>query len=162
MSEMLRTSVRTVCVAAGLGLAFGLSPLPTAAQITVFPIQGLAFGTLQPGVDERVLPTDADRRGEVEIRGTGRLSVRMRLPLWMTSSSGQRLPIQFRSGDGRYSWLKNGREWRFDPTRPTRIRIPQGQQGARLFFGGTARPAAGQAAGIYRALITIQVSNTGT
>ena len=95
----------------------------------------------RPQVRLVVPPTDAARRAELEVRGFGRVTITVRLPSWMISAEGHRLPLRFAPGDGMYGFLRGQREKGFDPTSPLNLVIPRGQGGIRLFFGGTARPA---------------------
>ena len=79
----------------------------------------------------------------------------------MTSGTGQRLPILFGPADGRYEWIRSGKVSRFDPTTPTQVQIPRGQQGIRIMIGGTARPQPDQPPGGYTAVLSIVVSYAG-
>jgi hypothetical protein len=135
---------------------------PAQGQVTVFPIQGLTFGQVQPGIPENVVATDAQRRAEFEIRGTGVFQVSLILPSQMTSSGGAALPLSFDSGDGRVRWLRTGITFAFDPTVPSSSWIPFWEGGAQIYLGGRAMPTADQPPGNYAATITLQVVPSGT
>lgn len=159
---MIRPFFRTVCVVVVLGAILGVAPGPAAAQITVFPVQGLAFGSLQPGLDEWVPPTDANRRAVLDVRGRGRYTMDVQLPMSMTSALGHRVPLSFSSSDGVIQYLRTGRRQVFDPSNPVPIRLHGWRRAFSVFLGGTAQPAANQPPGRYSAVITVVFSQTGT
>lgn len=135
---------------------------PVEAQVTVFPIQDLTFGQIQPGVAEDVTPNDVQKRGEFEIRGTGIFQVSLFLPSRMTSVGGATLPLRFDAGDGRVRWRRTGISFSFNPTVPSSVWIPWWEGGAQIYLGGLATPDVTQPPGNYVGTLTLQVVPTGT
>lgn len=135
---------------------------PATGQITLFPRQGLAFGTLMPGIPDHVAPTDAARRAELEIVGSGDFNVVVQVPAALATPAGQTLPLSFAAGDGLIQWRKSNQQTAFQPGETVTMRIPKGIGGAYVWVGGTAQPAAGQPPGSYSAIITVQIIPAGT
>lgn len=135
---------------------------PAVAQVALFPRQGLSFGVLTAGIADRVDPTDAARRAELEIVGEGDYTVVVQVPAALQSPEGRTLPLRFEAGDGLIRWRKSNKETPFQPGQTVSIRIPKGLGGAYVWVGGTAQPAAGQPPGGYSASITVQIIPAGT
>jgi hypothetical protein len=151
---------------AALGVLLLACPLRVGAQppgeVSVHPVQDLAFGTLRPGVVEGVSPRDGSRRAEVEIRGKGSYLLEVLLPPVMTSAAGFSFPLRFNPGDGVVHWLKSGTELPLNPTSPYALVLPPNEKGALIWLGGTALPPTGQPPGAYSASITLRVTQLGT
>ena len=124
---------------------------PTATAVT--PVQSLDFGLLVPALAEQVTVQQSWRRAEVRLEGNGQLEIRIMLPTDLTSTAGSTIPLSFRAGDGAYVLDGSTQLSFFDPTRPVRINMKTG--GAQLLLGGTATPAATQAAGNYGATVVV-------
>lgn len=135
---------------------------PAAGQLTLFPRQGLSFGVLTPGVPETVAPTDAARRAELELVGSGDFNLVVQVPAELVTPEGHALPLQFQAGDGLIRWRKSNNEASFTPGETVTLRIPPGIGGAYVWLGGTAQPVAGQRPGNYSATITVQIIAAGT
>lgn len=139
-----------------------LSAGPARAQLALYPVQGLDFGELRGGASGRIQPTDAQRRGEIELLGSGLFTVSLVLPTHMVSDAGQTLPLGFGPGDAVFRLRKTGRETSFDPTQPSTFRVPFKDDGSVIYIGGLAVPDPRQAPGTYTATVTIQVVASGT
>jgi hypothetical protein len=139
-----------------------LAPARLHAQVAVFPIQNLRFGTLRAGMPEYVDADDVARRAELQIVGSGRVVVTFALPAEMTSVGGHRVPLEFRKGDAMLVTRDGDRDQDFDPNKPKQFNIKPGDGGGTLCLGGTALPDASQPPGRYTAMITIQVVTPGT
>ncbi len=137
-------------------------PLSASAQLSVFPVQDLAFGQLQPGIPSTIAVGDAARRAQFDIRGTGTYTLDVILPTRMISAQGKALPLSFSNTSGQYRWPRLGWSFNFDPTTPTSIWIPFWESGVTVYLGGTASPGTNQPPGLYTATITVQISNAGT
>ncbi len=151
---------RLLVVLAGCALAFPASSLP--AQTSVYGAQDLAFGQLQPGVSTNIAPTDAARRAEFDVMGSGTFVLTAVLPTSLVSGSGSTLPLTFSSGSGRIRWNWLGIEYAFNPTAPYTLWLPWLANGASIYIGGTAQPSVNQPPGVYTATMTIIVANAGT
>ncbi len=147
-------------IAAWCALLF--APVAASAQLSVFPVQDLAFGQLQAGISSTITVDDAARRAEFDIRGSGTYTLNVILPTQMVSSQGKLLPLSFNSTSGRYRWPRLGWNFNFDPATPTTVWIPFWETGVTVYLGGTASPGANQPPGLYTATITVQISNSGT
>ncbi len=139
-----------------------VAPLAASAQLSVVPVQDLAFGQLQAGISSTISVTDAARRAEFDIRGNGTYTLDVILPTRMVSAQGKVLPLSFSNTSGRYRWSRLGWNFDFDPTTPTSIWIPFWESGVTVYLGGTASPGPNQPPGLYTATITVQISNAGT
>jgi hypothetical protein len=149
----------TLARCAVLAFLFGT---PAAAQVAVFPVQDLSFGILRPGSPEQVATEDPMRRAEIELIGTGNVTITFGLPSEMVSVSGSRLPLQFTKGDAEIEMRGSGKDKDFDPTKSKTIKIKNKEGGARIYLGGLAFPTSKQPPGRYRATITVQVVTPGT
>lgn len=140
-------------------------PSPTAAQgtsVSLFPRQPLQFGTLLPGQAVVVPADDPIRHAEVEMVGSGQVTVTAELPEALVSPLGARLPLRFGPGDGRIVLHRGNRTTVFDPRQPVTVKLPQGVDGATLYLGGVAQSDPMQAAGSYAATIRVMIVSTGT
>lgn len=135
---------------------------PAGAQLSIFPRQGLSFGTLMPGVPAPVEPTDAARRAELEIVGAGDFSLQVEVPSALISAGGLTLPLTFGAADGMVKWLKSNNTLTFQPGQTVTVRIPPGLGGAYVWIGGTAQPSPSQAPGSYAASIVVRIMAAAT
>jgi hypothetical protein len=140
---------------------FALSA-PAASAQTVFPVQGLAFGQLQPGVAATIQPTDAARRAEYSVTGSGTFVLTMALPPRLTSAAGHQIPMNYATNAGRVRWRTFGIQFTFNPNNPYTLWLPFFAGGGTVYVGGTASPAASQAPGVYTATMTLMIANAGT
>lgn len=132
------------------------------ASVSVFPVQGLRFGTLLPGVTTQVPAADAQRRAELRMVGGGRVTIAFDLPPALVSPGGAQLPLVFGPTDGEFTFGRRSSSIVFDPRAPLQLTIPPGQGSGSIFLGGTAAPAAGQPAGTYTGTIRVRVVAPGT
>jgi len=141
-----------------------LAPAPLAAQVALFPVQNLSFGTIRAGMPEHVSPDDVARRAELELVGSGVVVITIALPADMVSAGGHRLPLLFERGDGLFLARGPGRgqDRTFDPNKPRNFHINASEGGGTVCLGGTALPDASQPPGRYTATITVQVVTPGT
>ncbi|HEX2090988.1 MAG TPA: hypothetical protein VHG28_01250 [Longimicrobiaceae bacterium] len=139
-----------------------LAQAPSAAPVEAIPSQGLAFGSLLPGVPERVQVGDGARRAEIVLRGQGWIELSFMLPQAMLSPSGARIPLRFQANDG--AMLRNSSSGMvtLNPLETNRIHLNPGQGMVRILLGGTAFPAQDQAAGRYTATIVVVATTPGT
>lgn len=149
------TTVATTGVVALLCLATA-----GAAQVLVTADRPLEFGLLTPGVPMVVSPTDVPRRAAYTIATRGRYTLTFQLPTHLTEPGGGVIPVEFGAGDGRVE-IRN-RTITFDPDAGVNIHINPADTDARIYLGGTARPAPGTPAGSYSATIVMMVIPTGT
>lgn len=139
-----------------------LAPSLAAAQLSIEPVRGLAFGQLTPGASEAISPNDAARRAELQIRGSGIFTLEAVLPNDLVSASGDLMPLQFSSGDGVIRWMRFGIQYGYDITSPTTVWLPSLAGGASIYIGGRADPTTTQPPGVYTESITLIISNAGT
>jgi len=147
----------------GFLMVMGSSGTVAARQaLSAAGVQDLSFGAVFPGINSRVLRSDRVRSGRLMIRGSRRaeVAILLTLPRNLVSPSGARLRLRFRRTDGGYSRRPGRRGRAFDPRNPLVTRL---SRRGRLYLslGGTVRPRANQAPGLYRATITLTVSYTG-
>jgi hypothetical protein len=135
---------------------------PAHAQVSLFPRQGLSFGTLSPGMPEWIAPTDAARRAEVELVGIGDYTILVEVPTALVSATGGAMPLSFGVTDGLIRWRKSTQEQSFQPGQSVQIRIPPGIGGAYVWIGGTAQPTTSQRPGDYAGAITVRIMAAGT
>lgn len=167
MQQRARQSGRlTKLASAAVVAAFVmLSPAAAAAQrggrpLTVTGNQGLAFGTVFPGVPMTVSRTDALNAGQFQIRGANGSPVRVdfTLPAAMTGPGGMTLPMVFGAADGGYAQSNAiGAAIPFDPRTPLSTAL-SGQGRLFLWLGGQILPPAQLAPGAYSATITVTVT----
>jgi hypothetical protein len=126
--------------------------------------QTLDFGTLFSGTPTRVSRFDALRAGQFELRGVKNSEVRvdLGLPSALNGPSGAKVPLQFAAGDGGYA--RDGAIATAAPFDPRTALVTTLSTNGRLylFLGGTASPAARQAAGTYAGTVTVTIAYTGT
>jgi hypothetical protein len=139
-----------------------LAPAPLQAQVAVFPVQNLSFGTIRAGMPEYVAPDDVARRAELELVGSGKVVITIALPAEMVSAGGHRVPLSFDRADALFVDRGGGKDRTFDPTRPSTFNIKASDGGGTVCLGGTALPDASQPPGRYTATITVQVVTPGT
>ncbi|HEV2733428.1 MAG TPA: hypothetical protein VGV85_01270 [Longimicrobiaceae bacterium] len=145
-----------VCLAAGGARA------QAPAGLEAVPTQGLAFGSLLPGVAETVQTGDGARRAEVVLRGEGWVDLSFMLPQAMVSPSGARIPLRFGARDGALLRNSSSGTVPLNPLETSRIKLNANQGAMRILLGGTALPAQDQPAGRYTATIVIVASPPGT
>lgn len=139
-----------------------VAPFPLSGQLSVYPVQDLAFGTIPAGSPAVVNATDVARRAELDIRGSGSYTLNVILPTQMMSVQGAHFPLSFSNTDGIVYMPRLRWTYRFNPTTPTSLWIPWWESGVSIYLGGTAVPATSQPPGVYTATITVQVINSGT
>lgn len=135
---------------------------PKALTVEAVPTQGLAFGSLLPGVPETVGIDDAGRRAEVVLSGEGGIELSMMLPGAMVSANGARIPLRFQPRDGAILRNSSSGLLPLNPLETSRLRLDPAQGPLRILLGGTALPAPDQAAGRYTATIVLVVNPPGT
>jgi len=147
-----RTSQSAVAVA--VALVVGLA-CPVGAQ-TADGVQGLQFGLLFPGTTTIVTPETAGQRAEWQISGVGTFTVQLVLPIAMTSTRGDELPLQFTVTDGVLVSLQ-GKQVTFDPRQMQTIRHNK-RETTRIWLGGSVIASPDQRADSYSATVTLIVS----
>jgi len=135
---------------------------PAALAQTVFPVQGLAFGQLTPGVAVTIAPTDAARRAEYSVSGQGTFVLTMALPTRLTSAAGHQIPMTYPTNAGRAVWRNFGLTFTFNPNNPYSLWLPWLAGGGTVYVGGRAAPTPTQAPGVYTATMTLMIANAGT
>ncbi len=134
------------------------------SQITVTGLRDLRFGTLFPGIPERVLPTDGARAGRFRIRGPRNMEIVMTftLPAVMVEPGSATMPLSYAANDAIYEPRGGGAPApvAFDPTVPFINQVPIIGR-ARVFLGATATPSFSQTAGDYTAAVVLTVALTG-
>ena len=132
------------------------------SQIQVTGQQDLTFGTLFPGIPERVLPTDGARAGEFRIRGLKNMEILLQFtePTFMTGPGSATMPLSYAANDGIYDPQGPAPSVAFDPTADFTARLPNNQR-ARVYLGATASPSFSQTAGDYSAAVVLTVTLTG-
>jgi hypothetical protein len=162
MATAMGRSARRAASRIGPWCALLLVPAGLAGQLSLFPVQDLAFGQLQAGLSGVVLPTDATRRAELEIfAGRGEYSISLGLPGQLTSAGGAAVPLVFAATDGVLIIPRRNRLTTFNPAQPYSFRLNRNDGNALIYLGGTAAPALAQPPGVYTATITVMVTNTG-
>lgn len=143
-------------------LLSGLFSEVLQAQIQVTGWQDLTFGTLFPGIPERVLPTDGARAGQFRISGPRSMEIIMQftLPAAMVGPGAATMPLSYAANDGIYDPQGPAPSVAFDPTAPFTNRLPNNRR-ARVYLGATATPSFSQAAGDYSAAVVLTLALTG-
>jgi hypothetical protein len=170
---MVRRTVRRTSGRGGLTalLAFVLcAGLPHAgwtqagAPPEVVLLQGrqLVFGSLIPGVPERVSVFDAARRAELVIEGSGTVELMLLLPDGLAGEGGGSVPLRFGPGDAAVLAPGSAEAVAFDPHRSVRVLLDPRRGPTRILIGGTALASDAQIGGSYRATISVAVVNSGT
>lgn len=133
----------------------------TARGQLATPRQGLSFGSLIPGVSDRVTLQDAPRRAEITLSpgsSNATVGVRFIVPSSMVqSATGAQLPLAFGPGDGGIFDPGTGKLTVFDPQAGTTVRLKN--KPVTIYLAGTANPAAAQRAGPYSATVTLLITN---
>jgi hypothetical protein len=162
MAKAMRRSALRAASRISPWCALLLFPAGALGQLSLFPVQDLAFGQLQAGISGVVLPSDAARRAELEFfAGKGQYSISVVLPSQLTSIGGAILPLVFATTDGVLRIPRRNRNTTFDPAQPYSFRLNPNDGSALVYLGGTAAPALAQPPGLYAATITVMVTNTG-
>ncbi len=136
-----------------------LLPLGLEAQIQVTAAQGVAFGTMLPGLTASASRANASEAGRINLAGArnGQVLLQFTLPARMTGPGGATLPLSFGGGDAGYSSRQSiGNQTGFDPRTPFTARLGNNGRGS-VFLGCTALPAADQPAGAYSATLILTV-----
>jgi hypothetical protein len=143
-------------------LLSGLFSEALHSQIQVTGRQDITFGTLFPGIPERVLPTDGVRAGEFRIRGPRNMEILLQftLPAFMTEPGTATMPLSYAANDGIDRPRGPGSAVAFDPTVDYTARLPNNRR-ARVYLGATASPSFSQTAGDYSAAVVLTVALTG-
>jgi hypothetical protein len=145
-----------------LSLPAGTGQAEAQSSVAVYPLAGLRFHQLSPGVPADIRPFAVGSRAEVDLVGTGRVTVSFQLPEALVSNGGHRIPLTFGASDGIWTLKGQNRETFFDPRLPLELNIPPSREGASIFLGGLATPGALQSAGDYTATVTVQTFAPGT
>lgn len=143
-------------------LAAGGARAQASGALEAVPTQGLAFGSLLPGVAETVQTGDGARRAEVVLRGEGWVDLSFMLPQAMVSPSGARIPLRFGARDAALLRNSSSGTVPLNPLETNRVKLNANQGAMRILLGGTALPAQDQPAGRYTATIVIVASPPGT
>lgn len=140
-------------------LTLCLSATPSQAEVRIVPLSPLQFGAV--GADGRAVtsPRGAGRM-ELELVGSGDITLLFDLPRSLRDTRGAELRLEFGARDGRVTFPHADRVIDFDPNTPLSLRIPAESGGARVFIGGTVVASVGQAPGDYDAPITVHVVTT--
>ncbi len=142
-----------------------LLPATAAAQrgtVAAFPLTGLSFGDLTPGIAAAIAPDDAGSRASISLVGNGRTTIVISLPAALTGPGGAQLPLSFGATDAAYALANNPALTAFDPRQPLGLTIPTSVGGATIYLGGLAQPATAQKPGQYTGTITVNVYLPGT
>ena len=159
--------MRLVPLAIALALATAASAAPLRAQgrpvAVIGGVRALDFGTLLPGVQSTVLPTDPAKSGQFNITGQkfAEVEVWLTLPAQMTGPAGASIPLSFDpSSAGRSNTGSITDQVAVDPR--TRFTLTLSGTGRGfVYLGGTLLPAGQQRAGAYTATITLTAAYTG-
>ncbi len=142
-----------------------LTPATVAAQrgtVAAFPLTGLNFGDLTPGIAAAVTPDNAGSRGSIALVGNGRTTVVISLPPALIGPGGAQLPLSFGATDAAYALANDPTLTPFDPKQPLGLTIPSSAGGATIYLGGLAQPGTVQRPGLYAGTITVNVYLPGT
>jgi hypothetical protein len=132
------------------------------AQPALFPQQDLSFGTLTPGTPRVVTTSDVANRAEVELVGSGSITLEVVVPAALVSVGGQTLPVVFGPSDGMLRHKKGGQSVTFQPGTQFSFTMPPGIGGGFIWVGGTAQPSSVQAPGVYTGTLTVRILSPGT
>ena len=138
---------------------------PVAAQsrptISLVPVQSLSFGLLLPGRSEVISVSDVSRRAVVALAGTGSVDVALVLPSAMETSTGEKIPLRFSTGDAALLTTSGTSLGQLDPLQVNRVQL--GSDRTVLFvLGGTAVTSAATRPGHYTARVALMVNQPGT
>jgi hypothetical protein len=140
-------------------------PMPIAAQTpqstSIIPLQNLSFGLLLPGIRNAVSVSDVSRRAVVALSGTGPVDIMLVLPEALETSSGDRIPLRFTSGDAALINSSGSTLSSLDPLQSNRVQL--GNDRTVLFvLGGTAQSTAMTRPGHYAARVALILNRPGT
>jgi hypothetical protein len=148
---------RRALLAAGF-VCFAAADAALAQATGATAVSGLQFGVVIAGINTAVPPSDASRRGEAQITGSGNVDIRLVLPASLAAADGSLLPLRFGTGDGATATARAAALATFDPSTTTRVNITAGGGTVRVFIGGTAQPAADQLPGTYSGVVSVIVT----
>jgi hypothetical protein len=148
-----------------LALLLASWPMPSSAQTarstSVVPLQSLSFGLLLPGIRNAVSVTDVSRRAVVALAGSGQVDIMLVLPAALESTTGERIPLRFTSGDAALLSTSGSTLGTLDPLQTNRVQL--GNDRTVLFvLGGTAQTTAMTRPGHYEARVALILNNPGT
>ena len=140
-------------------------PMPLAAQAptstTIVSLQNLSFGLLLPGVRNTVAISDVSRRAVVALAGSGPVDIMLVLPTALETTTGDRIPLRFASGDAALLSTSGSTLATLDPLQANRVEL--GNERTVLFvLGGTAQSTAMTRPGHYIARVALIINNPGT
>lgn len=144
-----------------LALHGGAAEAQASGGLEAIPTQGLAFGSLLPGVAETVAVGDGARRAEVMLTGEGWIDLSFILPDAMVSPSGARIPLGFGTRDAALLRNSSSGAIPLNPLETSRVKLNP-NQALRVVLGGTALPMQDQPAGRYTATIVLVATTPGT
>jgi hypothetical protein len=140
-------------------------PMPATAQsaeaVSVVPVQSLSFGLLVPGRREAVTVNDAGRRAVVALAGNGPMDVTLVLPSALETAAGDRIPLQFSTGDAVLLTTAGSTVATLDPLQVNRVQL-QNDRTVLLVLGGTAVTPATTRPGHYTARVALLLNPPGT
>ena len=140
-------------------------PIPATAQssqaVDVVPVQSLSFGLLVPGRREAVSVNDAGRRAVVALAGNGAVDVTLVLPSALETPAGDRIPLQFSTGDAVLLTTAGSTIATLDPLEINRVQL-QNDRTVLLVLGGTAVAPATTRPGHYTARVALLLNPPGT
>jgi hypothetical protein len=132
-----------------------------AQNVQVTGIQGVAFGTMVPGVAKVVTRTDALNGARFDIKGAGNtriVELRFTLPAALSGPGGASIPLSYTAGDAGFSADQSiANQTGFDPRTPFTATLSGPGRGS-VFLGCRATPGPNQAAGTYSATLTLTVT----
>jgi hypothetical protein len=139
--------------------------MPATAQstqaVSVVPVQSLSFGLLVPGRREAVTVNDAGRRAVVALAGNGPMDVTLVLPSALETAAGDRIPLQFSTGDAVLLTTAGSTVATLDPLQVNRVQL-QNDRTVLLVLGGTAVTPATTRPGHYTARVALLLNPPGT
>ena len=133
----------------------------SAQAVSVVPVQSLSFGLLLPGRREAVPVTDAGRRAVVALAGNGPMDVTLVLPTALETPAGDRIPLQFTTGDAVLLTTAGSTLTTLDPLEVNRVQL-QNDRTVLLVLGGTAVTPASTRPGHYTARVALLLNPPGT
>jgi hypothetical protein len=132
-----------------------------AQNIQVVGIQGVAFGTMVPGISKVVPRTDGLNAARFDIKGAGNsriVQLQFTLPAALSGPGGATMPLSYTAGDAGFSASQSvGDQVGFDPRTPYTATLSGPGRGS-VFLGCRATPSPNQAAGSYSATLTLTVT----
>jgi len=155
---MTPSAARLILVVALLSAAPALHAQGRPLRVT--GVRGIAFGTVFPGVQTAVPPSDAARSGRFDITGPklSTVQITLTLPNRLTGPAGASMPLSFGVTDGGYSLTGSTTALvPFDPRLPFSA-VLSSNGAASVFLGGTLLPPGPQPGGSYVGTLTITVA----